>query len=135
MKIDFIPFQLGMQYENWEFDLDAGEDLVICDRYRYIKDDILEMLGVPIADIYLYFNGDILVRVDLKFQKGNTPSIFIDLAVKLKSKCGKQNIESDVEKTIIYKEWTDVKKSILLQQHLDTNSIYIVISKLKYITI
>lgn len=132
MKIDFIPFQIGMQYENWEFDLDAGEDLVICERYRYIKDDILEILGVPISDIYLYFNADILVRVDLKFQKGTQPKTFIELAVTLESKYGRQLLFSDNEKSTLYKKWNDVNKCILLKHFLDDNSISILVTKHRY---
>lgn len=135
MRIDFLPFQLGMQYENWEFDLDAGEDLIICEKYKYIKDDILEILGVPVRNIYLYFNADILVRVDVSFQKGKQPKTFIDLAVSLETKYGRQSLFSNNEESALYKKWKGVKKSLFLKHFLDNNSVSIILTKYKYINL
>lgn len=45
MKTDALPFQLGMQYENWEFDLEPLKDRIDgYDSYIYLKE--ISILGV-----------------------------------------------------------------------------------------
>lgn len=132
MKIDFIPFRIGMQYENWEFDLDIAEDYDICEKYKYIKNDIIEILDVQVDEIYLYFNGDILVRVDIKFHTGTIPHTFVNLSVKLEAKYGKQILNSNDGKSMLFKRWRDIQKSLSLQHYLEKNEIYIIITKHRY---
>ncbi|MEZ4801145.1 MAG: hypothetical protein R2797_00115 [Gelidibacter sp.] len=64
MKIDFIPFQLGMQYENWEFELDILPDRVKGkDSYLYTGNEVTTLYGYKVAKIELLFNLDILEEI------------------------------------------------------------------------
>lgn len=56
---DFIPFQIGMHYENWEFDLEIAGGLEHYDRYKY--------LNVP--NIFVYFQLDILEKIEIYKEK------------------------------------------------------------------
>ena len=45
MEANILSFQLGMEYENWEFDLEPTDARIIgYDSYIYIKD--LSILGI-----------------------------------------------------------------------------------------
>lgn len=68
MKIDFIPFQIGEQYENWEFDLEPVKTTKTYDQYKYLKADQKELFNVPIKQILLTFNLDILFQVEYQFE-------------------------------------------------------------------
>ncbi len=65
MKIVFIPFQIGMQYENWEFDLEPVYDDKTLDKYKYIRDDIKVLFNHDIETIYLTFDLEILYKVEI----------------------------------------------------------------------
>ena len=70
-----LKFEIGEQYENYEFDLKSkGEKTVngICyDIYLYGKDDFKTLFDLPISrGILLLFNADILSAVYYRF-KGN----------------------------------------------------------------
>lgn len=46
MNTNVLPFQLGMEYENWEFDLEPTNDRIRgYDSYIYIKDFQLLVLN------------------------------------------------------------------------------------------
>ena len=66
MNIDKIPFKIGMQYENWEFDLDIIETERY-DKYKYNKnyDTLFEL---AIQDVFLTFDLDILFKVEIVFK-------------------------------------------------------------------
>jgi hypothetical protein len=65
MKTDFIPFKIGMEYENWEFDLEPVENTLEYDKYIYFKNDITSVFGFEVSKIFLYFSWDILVKVEI----------------------------------------------------------------------
>ena len=130
-----MPFQLGMDYEHWEFDLDFLEDLHICEKYKYIRNDILEVLGNPIETIYLFFNCDVLVRVDVEFQCNGVPMTFINLVASLENKYGKQELSTNIKKSIIQKTWNCNEKTISIQQNFKSNTIKLVITKKRYLTL
>lgn len=65
MKTDFIPFKIGMEYENWEFDLEPVENTLEYDKYIYFKNDITSVFGFEVLKIFLYFSWDILVKVEI----------------------------------------------------------------------
>jgi len=131
MKIDFIPFQLGMDYEHWEFDLQFLEDLHICEKYKYIKHDITEVLSNPIEVIYLCFNCDMLVRVDIEFQNFGIPMTFVNIVASLEEKYGKQVLSTNPENTLIQKLWKDPEKKLIFQHDLKSNTIKLVLTKEK----
>ena len=68
MNIDFIPFKIGEQYENWEFDLEPVYDEIRYDRYKYYKNDIKQIYDIPIQNIYLSFNLDILFEIEYQLK-------------------------------------------------------------------
>ena len=80
MDIDFIPFKLGMEYDNWEFDLESDYETIEFERYLYVKKDMDALFGIPVERIYLSFNADILFMVEYEFK-----SKYIE---SLKSKLG-----------------------------------------------
>ncbi|HIP33663.1 MAG TPA: hypothetical protein EYG89_02790 [Bacteroidia bacterium] len=71
MNIDKIPFKIGMQYENWEFDLDIIETERY-DKYKYNKNDIDSLFQLAIQDIFLTFDLDILFKVEIVFKNCNS---------------------------------------------------------------
>ena len=56
----YLPFQIGEQYENWEFDLDILETEKVpgCDSYLYNR--TTQFIGVVPDTVELIFNLDIL---------------------------------------------------------------------------
>lgn len=83
MGIDFIPFKLGMEYDNWEFDLESDYETTEYERYLYIKKDMDALLGVPVERIYLSFNADILFMVEYEFTREHFESLKSKLGVIL----------------------------------------------------
>ncbi|PQL91677.1 hypothetical protein [Apibacter adventoris] len=63
-----IPFQLGMEYENWEFDLEPMQDRIMgYDSYIYSKK--IMIFNTEPLNIELVFHWDILVAVILEFEE------------------------------------------------------------------
>ncbi len=59
-----IPFQIGMQYENWEFDLDILPGRIKgYDSYLYVGEKFTYFLNYPTDRIELLFNADVLEMV------------------------------------------------------------------------
>lgn len=60
MKNKYLPFEIGEQYENWEFDLEISDVDKIkgCDSYFYIRE--INFLGVCPKYVELIFSLDIL---------------------------------------------------------------------------
>lgn len=82
MKKPSIPFKLGMEYENWEFDLEILPDrLEGYDSYRYIGNNFNNFLNYPTEETELIFSFEILVAVIIKF-KGE---LSFDISKQLKS--------------------------------------------------
>ncbi|MBR9846271.1 MAG: hypothetical protein GYB35_09270 [Algicola sp.] len=68
-----LPFIIGEQYENYEFDLNEGVVESIND-YEFIKyeliHDAIKKYGIhPSIQVSLYFNADILGVIELKLTK------------------------------------------------------------------
>lgn len=93
MKKPFFPFELGMQYENWEFKLlVAGEIIengIFYDVYEYIG-EYQKLAEVKADRIELWFNFDILEKVVYYFKL----ELYAELLFKLEQKLGKP-AESD----------------------------------------
>lgn len=69
MKTD-TPFQLGMEYENWEFDLEPINDRIRgYDSYIYTKKIVV--FDVKPIGIELIFYWDILIAVILEFKESD----------------------------------------------------------------
>ncbi|CAA0193460.1 conserved hypothetical protein [Tenacibaculum maritimum] len=65
MKLKELPFKIGMQYENWEFDLELLTTKKSYEIYKYIKGDIISINNVSVDGIFLYFELDILFKVEV----------------------------------------------------------------------
>ncbi|CAA0205113.1 hypothetical protein [Tenacibaculum maritimum] len=68
MKLEELPFKIGMQYENWEFDLEYEKTTIRNNIeyvvYRYKKLERNYFLDIEIkGGIFLIFNADILNTV------------------------------------------------------------------------
>ncbi len=68
MELDLIPFKIGIQYENWEFELEPYKTTKTIDTYRYIGNKN-KILGVKAKLILLSFNLDILEEVAYYFYR------------------------------------------------------------------
>lgn len=92
MKKKKLPFTIGEQYELHEFELDEVETVLIGDYeydvYRCSKKlfDSLELDGL--MDVKLYYNADILARVDYYFKFD-----YVALISKVQLLSGKGNIQ------------------------------------------
>ena len=70
METNILPFQLGMEYENWEFDLEPiGDRIEGFDSYAYIHS--FPLPGAKIRSIELTFQFDVLIVVILEFEELN----------------------------------------------------------------
>jgi len=125
MDLEEIPFKIGMQYENWEFDLEPvkfdGNNVA----YKYIKGDIKTILGKPIKCIYLYFNFDTLYRVEIVVNASNPLQIFTVLYGMLEATYGEQHIATDESLDNIYVIWELQQKKIKLIYNFDLNRVYL----------
>ncbi|UGU14234.1 hypothetical protein LS482_10970 [Sinomicrobium kalidii] len=120
METDFIPFQIGMQYDNWEFDLEPLELAEYYEKYEYTRGDIKDVLGVEIEHIYLYFKLDILFRVEIVFKPLNPVNQFISLAAILEAKYDKEASYFHNGSIILQKSWQYPEKHLVLQYHTKT---------------
>jgi hypothetical protein len=133
MNIDFIPFQIGEQYENWEFDL---EPVILdlkksYDKYRYFKNDITEILEVEVQDIFLYFSLDMLFRVEVVYTVSNPLKEYYKLVTKINSTfiCPSETINSKDDKMeIILRNQED---NMQYKIELKKGAISLIISKVK----
>ncbi len=66
--INKLPFKIGMQYENWEFDLELVNTKKSYEVYNYTRGDIKIFNEELIEYIHLYFELDILFKIKIKTQ-------------------------------------------------------------------
>jgi hypothetical protein len=89
MKNLNIPFKIGMEYENWEFDLEVTQDRIkYFESYIYIGKKFNNFLKNPIDKTELIFSWDILEAVIITFE--NKDFSFIE---KLNRKIKKLNFD------------------------------------------
>ncbi|WLD24718.1 hypothetical protein NU10_04855 [Flavobacterium dauae] len=74
METDILPFRLGMQYENWEFDLEPINSRIKgYDSYIYIKE--ITVFDIKPRKIELIFYWELLVTIILDFNDSDLPGI------------------------------------------------------------
>lgn len=66
MELKDLPFKIGMQYENWEFDLELVETKKNYEIYEYIKGDITQIDNEKVVYIHLCFQLDILFKIKIQ---------------------------------------------------------------------
>lgn len=103
MKTTFLPFQIGEQYENWEFDLDylKEERIKGLDSYLYIKKSFF--LQYNARRIELIFALDILevVIMTFEFQSFSELNQFREALQRTFGK--KVNLQDEDLKSIVFK--------------------------------
>ena len=88
MKQLNIPFKLGMQYENWEFDLEVeNERIVGCDSYIYSGKKFNKFLNYNKFQTELLFNLDILEAVIINFKNQNICLTELSESINLRLNC------------------------------------------------
>ena len=64
MKTDILPFAIGMEYEDLEFDLEVLPDRIKgYDSYIYVEKEVKNFLNNPTDKIELIFHWEILVAI------------------------------------------------------------------------
>ena len=132
MKIDFIPFQIGMQYENWEFDLDPIDSFSNYVKYELVKKDSIRLFKHRLNRIVLYFNLDILFGVEMFIDSTNPLQSFSDLAKILVKELGNKELVINENLTIITLTWKDQKKSLILEYSFKLNQVILILVENKY---
>lgn len=90
-KIEF-PFELGTDYEDWEFDLEILPDRVPhYDSYKYVRKEVKFFLNNITSNSELVYNLDILEAAILTF-KMNTAS-FKKMNTELIKRFSKSSVE------------------------------------------
>ncbi len=114
MNIDFNPFPIGEQYENWEFDLEPVKTTKTYDQYLYIKNEPKEILNVPLQKILLTFNLDILFQVEYYFEA----KYFYELKNKLIEYLSTSAFKENLNRL----EWVDNRITIYLEKPLQSEN-------------
>lgn len=96
MKQLNIPFKLGMQYDNWEFDLEVVQErLQGCDSYIYIGKKFNKFLNYNKFKTELIFSLDTLEAVLITFKKSNTDYNELSETINLKLNCFLETFENN----------------------------------------
>ncbi len=114
MNIDFNPFPIGEQYENWEFDLEPFKTTKTYDQYLYIKNEPKEILNIPLQKILLTFNLDFLFQVEYHFEVKYFQQLESELIEYLSTSAFKENHNR--------LEWEDNRITITLEKPLQSKS-------------
>lgn len=77
MDFKNLPFKLGMQYENWEFDLEIAPKDRIKEYDGFIYLGEITVLNIKPIKVELIFGLDILVAVILSFNESDVSKLEI----------------------------------------------------------
>lgn len=73
MKTDILPFPIGKEYEDLEFDLEVLPDRIKgYDSYIYVGKDLKNFLNYPTDKIELIFHWEILVAIIISLEYSET---------------------------------------------------------------
>ena|SRR5690606_308755 len=79
MKTDILPFPIGMEYEDLEFDLEILPDRIKgYDSYIYVGKEVKNFLNYPTEKIELIFHWEILVAIIISVEY-NEADLHLDL--------------------------------------------------------
>lgn len=128
MKQLNIPFKLGMQYDNWEFDLEVTKDRIQgFDSYFYTGKKFNKFLNYSKYKTELIFNLDILEAVLISFESSNSDFNELTEIVNLKLNCLFENLENSEVKICRF-----VTKSNEVWILETTSNLYLLVSNSKY---
>lgn len=103
MKTDILPFPIGMEYEDLEFDLEVLPDRIKgYDSYIYVGKDLKNFLNNPTDKIELIFCWEILVAIIISLEYSET-DLHLDLLkyFTLVEKKGNYNLYTNDEISLI----------------------------------
>lgn len=124
MKQLNIPFKLGMQYDNWEFDLEVTKDRIEgCDSYIYTGKKFNKFK----YKTELIFNLDILEAVLISFENSNSDYNELSEIVNLKLNCFSETLENNEVKICRF-----VTKSNEVWILKTTSNLYVLVSNNRY---
>ena len=126
MDLKDLPFKIGMQYENWEFDLEPIELAEYYDKYSYIKTDISKILDFDLEKIYLYFKLDILFKIEIKF-KNTSVLTYHHISEALDKYFNESGGIAVVNADLFEIVWKKEKLNFQLQNHLKSKMIKLVV--------
>lgn len=128
MKQLNIPFKLGMQYDNWELDLEVTKDRIDgCDSYIYTGKKFNKFLKYCKYKTELIFNLDILEAVLISFENSNSNYNELSEIVNLKLNCFSETLENNEVKICRF-----VNKSNEVWILKTTYNLYLLVSNSKY---
>ena len=128
MKQLNIPFKLGMQYENWEFDLELKKERIIgCDSYIYSGKKFNKFLDYSKFKTELIFNFDILEAVIITFEKQNICFTVLSEYINFRLNCFSKIEENN--KTRICKFVNKFNEAYVIEHNL---KMYVVITNPLY---
>lgn len=120
MKQLNIPFKLGMQYDNWEFDLEVTKDRVQgFDSYIYTGKKFNKFLNYSTDKTELLFRLDVLESVMLRFDDRNIKFYYELLKAINKSTRSKVNYNNNytaylVSNNLIHIFYNESNSTIIL---------------------
>ena len=120
MKQLNIPFKLGMQYDNWEFDLEVTKDRVQgFDSYIYTGKKFNKFLNYSTDKTELLFRLDVLESVMLRFDYRNIKFYYELLKAINKSTRSKVNYNNNytaylVSNNLIHIFYNESNSTIIL---------------------
>lgn len=94
-----------------------------------------KLFTLEVQYIYLYFNLDILFKVEVIFKPKNPVQEFIHLVTQLENKYGKQPLNSSEDLLKLSKIWKDPKKHLIVEHHFRANQVYLVLIDKKHIEV
>lgn len=131
MKNNFLPFQIGEQYENWEFNLEylTDERIEGFDSYYYLSK--VQFLSIVPTKVELIFSLDILeiVIMTMQFHSRREKKCFI----KTLKKDFESKNQIEKEGKVIEVFYLDENTEIWMIQYNTTNMIEISYGPIKYI--
>ncbi len=128
MKQLNIPFKLGMQYDNWEFDLEVTKGRIEgCDSYIYIGKKFNKFLNYSKYKTELIFNLDVLEAVLISFENSNSDYNELSEIVNLKLNCFSETLENNEVKICRF-----VTKSNEVWILKTTSNLYFLVSNNRY---
>lgn len=128
MKQLNIPFKLGMQYDNWEFDLEVTKDRVQgFDSYIYTGKKFNKFLNYSKYKTELIFNLDVLEAVLISFENSNSDYNELSEIVNLKLNCLYETLENSEVK--ICRFVTKLNEVWILKTK---SNLYVLVCKNKY---
>ncbi len=128
MKQLNIPFKLGMQYDNWEFDLEVINDRIQgCDSYIYIGNKFNKFLNYSTDKTELIFSLDTLEAVLITFKNSNSYFNELSEIISLKLNCFSDTLENNEVKICKF-----VTKTNEVWIFKSTSNLYVLISNPNY---